>query len=40
MDPDPDSDQDPASFVIDHQDVKKFFKKFSCLLLFEVHLQR
>jgi hypothetical protein len=36
MDPDPDSDPDPAIFVIDCQDAnKKMKKKFFCLLLFE-----
>jgi hypothetical protein len=36
MDPDPDSDQDPAIFAIDLQDAnKKLKKKFFCLLLFE-----
>jgi hypothetical protein len=35
MDPDPDSDQDPAIFVIDLQEANKnHFFKF-CLLLFE-----
>jgi hypothetical protein len=36
MDPDPDSDQDPAIFVIDLQNANKKQKKmFFCLLLFE-----
>jgi hypothetical protein len=33
---DPDSDPDPAIFVIDLQDANK--KMFSCLLLFKVYL--
>jgi hypothetical protein len=35
MDPDPDSDLDPAIFVIDLQDANKKLKKFFSLLLFE-----
>jgi hypothetical protein len=42
VDPDPDSDPaadpDPSVFIIDLQDANKkqiFFKKFSCILLFE-----
>ncbi len=37
MDPDLDSDPDPAIFVIDLQDVNKklFFFKLLCFLLFE-----
>jgi hypothetical protein len=36
MDPDPDSDPDPAIFVIDLQDAnKKLIKKVFWLLLFE-----
>jgi hypothetical protein len=38
MDPDPDSDPEPAIFVTDLQDANKkiiFIKKFACLLLFE-----
>jgi hypothetical protein len=32
---DPDSDPDPAIFVIDLQDANKKLQKFFCLLLFE-----